>query len=103
MHSPKELTWSCNSSWYACSKKKSQGHETAACVHSPKKLTWSYDSSWYAWSKKVHMVMGQQPVCIVQRNSLGVRPTVGKAVEDPAATAEGSGEVSNHDVELLML
>lgn len=49
------------------------------------------------------MVMGQQPVCIVQRNSLGVRPTVGKAVEDPAATAEGSGEVSNHDVELLML
>ncbi len=39
----------------------------------------------------------------VQKDSLGVRACVGKAVEDAAAAAEAVGELSNHYIQLLML
>lgn len=39
----------------------------------------------------------------MQKDSLGVRACVGKAVEDAAPAAEAFSELSNHYIQLLML
>ncbi len=60
---------------------------------------WNPSSS----SKETNSSRSRGAMHKVRKDSLGVRACVGEAVEDAAAAAEAVGELSNHDIQLLVL
>jgi type IV secretory pathway TrbF-like protein len=55
------------------------------------------------YAKNTNSNKSKTVLYVVQKDSLGVRACMGKAVEDAAAAAEAVGEFSNHYIQLLML